>query len=168
MGIVGGSRHYTAPGLGAVTSWNCPACGESNVGPLDAGCVHCGSGSQAAHRAAATPPPPPLLEQRAAVPDALAAIGARWAQANSHATLADAYLAGYMEGIRAARRVPPPRPVTEAFPPEGKVNRTIVAALELFRDQVLAGASEAIASGEWLTVDEVNQLIANLAEPAHA
>jgi hypothetical protein len=38
----------------------------------------------------------------------------------------------------------------------------MVAALSLFRDQVLIGATEEITSGEWCSVEEVNQLIAHL------
>lgn len=41
--------------------------------------------------------------------------------------------------------------------------RTILAALRLFRDQVLVEATEEIASGEWCTVEEVDQLIQQLA-----
>lgn len=47
-GEVGGSRHYSGVGLGVLTSWKCPACAQENTGKLEAGCSHCGSGSQPA------------------------------------------------------------------------------------------------------------------------
>lgn len=43
-------------------------------------------------------------------------------------------------------------------------SRTILAALEYFVDQVLPMREEEIASGEWMTVDQVQDLIAQLKE----
>ena len=50
--------------------------------------------------------------------------------------------------------------------PEGKPRRTIIAALELFKDQVLRGAVEEISSGEWCSLEEVDLLIHQLKDEA--
>lgn len=169
---VGGSRHYQGGGLGQVGVWNCPSCGESNDGALDAGCVHCGAGSARASRpetrTAAAPPPPedPTMKT----------------------TLQLAYQAGYKEGYAAGVRDEQRRQLQggqglggqQAQPPQVAIDprtyRTIVAALSLFRDQVLAGEPEEVASGEWLSaadagrvIDQLQQLLAHASEvPAHA
>lgn len=44
---VGGSRLYKGATLGPLVGWKCPACGTENSGPLDRGCIACGSGSAA-------------------------------------------------------------------------------------------------------------------------
>lgn len=54
--IVPGSRHYTGTPhpLGAVATWNCPACGKQNDGQkIENGCLHCGAGDQRQGRAGA-------------------------------------------------------------------------------------------------------------------
>jgi hypothetical protein len=66
--------------------------------------------------------------------------------------------------VRDARRTelarhPPPDPT---LGPEGKVARTIVAALEYFADQILRAAPPEVESGEWCSIDEVRTLIQQL------
>jgi|SRR5262245_11003361 len=159
---VGGSRHYAGP---AVLSWRCPACGADNSGPLEQGCGACGSGAPG--RRADGPPPPP-----AAAPIEPPSPAQRWLAQHPDATLEDAFTAGYVEGIREARRALARRP--EAMSAEGKLQRTMIAALAHFRDQVLADNPEEVQTGEWLTAAEatafIHQLQAQLigtAEPAH-
>jgi len=153
MGSVGGSRHYTGGGLGMEGGWKCPSCGAENSGPIAQGCQLCGAG-RPGHRVD-TPPPAP---ERSRSDDP----GEAWAEAHPHASLRDAFLAGYEAGVRTARLAAP------AFAPEGKVNRTIAAALALFRDQVLAGNPEEVQTGEWLSAAEVTQLLARITEPTYA
>jgi hypothetical protein len=146
---VGGSRHYTGGGLGAETGWTCPSCGAENSGPISQGCQLCGAGRPG--RRADPPPKPP---DAPGIDDPAGA----WLQAHPHASLREAFLAGYAAGHAAAQ---------PSFSPEGKRYRTIAAALSLFRDQVLSANPEEIRSGEWCSVAEVNDLIAQLSEPAH-
>lgn len=162
---VGGSRHYTGSGLGAESGWKCPACGAENAGPIAAGCQLCGSGKPG-WRAADPPPPPPITIEPPvdAIDDAAA-----WARRHRDATLEQAYTAGYVEGFRQARRdlVEQARREQAAEQPlpttvEAKELRTFIAALELFRDQVLIGDPEEVQKGEWLSAQEVASLIARL------
>jgi len=151
MGVVGGTRHYTGGGLGQDTGWSCPACGAENAGPIAQGCANCGAGRPG--RKVEPPPPPPRLQQQQYQPT----IAQLFAQQNPNVSIEDAFLAGYQAGIQAARttRVPPPTP-------EAKMNRTLVAALELFRDEVLVTNPEEVARGEWLSAQDVTQLVAEL------
>lgn len=196
---VGGSRHYGGPGLGAIGVWDCVSCGAENTGPLEQGCVLCGAGKPGVHGAPPPPPPAasaPVRESAPPVAGAPPAASAaqpsieerlqdyakRWAQEHPEALLEDAFVAGYVAGVTNVSRhrgvTPPTAPQAQPilFRPEGLVNRTIIAALELFRDQVLVTAREEIAAGEWMTVEAVNQLLAQLrtyeqqqeAEAAHA
>lgn len=110
-----------------------------------------------------------------------------WATYNTQATLMDAFVAGYRsaqrDGMKMAEpppapapqpandlRLPEPASYTEPAPPaktwnpETKGARTIVAALEHFRDTILVYSDSAIESGEWCTVDEVNDLIRRFQE----
>jgi len=104
----------------------------------------------------------------AALPDHAAPsvdeIAVVWASTYPNASLADAFRAGYELAMRQTMHTPPVTADTLAFAPEGKVNRTIRAALELFRDQVLREADEEIASGEWCSIEEVGALIEDLKE----
>ena len=165
------SRHYRGAGLGEAT-WRCPACGGENTGPLERGCALCGSGAPG--RRVEPPPPPPRLP----APEVRQGdVADHWAAANHGVTIAEAYRAGYFEGVRttleaqqkALREGPP---AVETFSEEGKIGRTIAAALALFRDQVLSGHPEEVTSGEWCSAAEVDKLIEqlrhNLEEPAHA
>jgi len=156
MSPAGGSRFYQGPGLGEAM-WACPSCGAENQGPIAGGCAVCGAGDPKA----APPPPPPDLEPPQVAQGDMADY---WAAKHPDATIADAYRAGYLEAQQhwAQRQQQPPTGVASGaagFSPEGKVGRTIVAALMVFRDQVLATDPEEITSGEWLSVAEVTQLI---------
>jgi hypothetical protein len=75
-----------------------------------------------------------------------------------------AFVAGvlWMRGRLVA--APPVTADTAALSPAGKANRTIIAALELFRDQVLPTATEEISSGEWCDAQEIETLIHQLRE----
>lgn len=174
MGAVGGSRHYPAGGLGSEAGWHCPSCGAENGGPISQGCTLCGAGRPGRYIGDAPPPPPaapttpPAAEARGDLADA-------WAAEHTEVSVAEAFRAGYFAGVRATLEAQASRqqPAAERdLPPEGIMNRTIIAALELFRDQVLAGAPEEIASGEWMSVAQVNDLLRQLraheAEHAHA
>ena len=58
----------------------------------------------------------------------------------------------------------PSIPLPTAPPPlEGSAeSRTILAALQLFLDQVLRSAPEEVAEGEWLSAEETEALIRKL------
>lgn len=157
---VAGSRHYQGPGLGEAM-WKCPSCGAENQGPIAAGCTLCGAGTPD-QKSEAPPPPPPDLE-----PEGEEQLGPfdRWALAHPQATLEDAFTAGYVEGMRDMQRQQQRAvPQAQTFLAEGKATRTIVAALMVFRDQVLATEPEEIATGEWMSVAEVTQLIRHFSQ----
>jgi hypothetical protein len=173
---VGGSRHYDGRGLGAIGIWGCPSCGEDNTGPLTQGCVHCGAGVPAAKSDAPPPPAPaPTYDDTIA---AQGDVADAWARAHSGVvSIAEAYRAGYLDGVRAARAAQgppqhPPPPVSALSTPT--TWRTVIMALGLFRDNVLVSRPEEVVSGEWLTADEASQVIDELqqllqssGEPVH-
>lgn len=178
---------YTGPGLGAFGVWKCPACATENTGELAEGCVRCASGSQKPYRVPVSPPvagvsrdqEPTLREAtdggvRTEGPAGInvTAIAQAWAAEHPAASLAEAFVAGYaLATQRAVERTIAAPPVTAdvaRLAPEGKPRRTIAAALRSFRDTILPAATEEIASGEWCSIEEVDQLIAQFeAEDAH-
>lgn len=160
MGVVGGSRHYQGGGLGTEAGWKCPSCGAENLGPIAQGCALCGAGKPG-HRAE----PPPTIRPLTPVDEEQLGVFDRWVRAHPQATLEEAFTAGYVEGVRASRAALP-KGDTHPLTPEGKINRTLVAALAWFRDQVLASNPEEVLSGEWCSADEVNALIDQLTEGA--
>ena len=166
MGMVGGSRHYEGGGLGPIPVWKCPSCGADNQGPLEQGCALCGAGKPGRHvgREAAPPPPPPLPEIEPAEPPASPNLAVAWLDRHPGATLEEAFMGGYIQGIQEARRaqlaMQPPQPLV--FDPDGAPARTIIAALVLFREQVLLGDPEEVTSGEWLNAHQVEGLIRSL------
>lgn len=177
MSPVGGSRHYGGPGLGDIGMWRCPSCGADNGGPLTQGCQLCGAGKPLPPPAPAPAPAPDRrYEPRSAyeLGEPTHSSGSNqaqslpeyqaWVTQRPHATLEDAYMAGYVEGIAAARRAERQPPAREVHAPEGKTYRTLVAALSYFRDQFLAGKPEEVRTGEWLSVEEANAVIAQLQE----
>lgn len=94
------------------------------------------------------------------------ATAAAWAATHEGETLSDAFLAGYQLATQqhTARTMAAP-PVTAdvaELAPAGKPARTIIAALEIFKDQVLRDAAEEIASGEWCSIEETEALITQL------
>lgn len=181
MGVVGGSRTYDGPGLGW-GPWKCPACGAENQGSIDAGCVQCGSGSAKARHVGQPPPPPKPTPAPPPKPETIRLIEAdmkhaswlyeaalAWEAAHTTATgspqasLAEAFIAGYQLAQQHAQvrtmAAPPVTADVAQLAPEGKVGRTIIAALELFKDQVLQQATDEIASGEWCSVEEIDRVI---------
>lgn len=193
MTPVGGSRHYDGGGLGQVAAWDCPRCGAENMGPLAQGCTACGSGAPGRHVGTPPPPAPPAPTTGDEAWDAFEAeatrprpepegpsyngavrqgdIAINWAERHPEATVEEAYRQGYLEGVRQAREAQQRqadtvgRPLTYA--PDHIINRTIVAALSLFRDQVLAGEPEETTTGEWLTQHQVTALIAQIEASIH-
>jgi len=176
MSPVGGSRHYQGAGLGQVGLWGCPSCGADNAGPLEQGCTSCGAGRPAPRPPEPPTPPIPRVSQREP-DDPTYTLGTdvlrlwrEWDQQYPDATTEMAYTAGYVAGMRAALRaqVAQHRAHQQALPSEmsytgeGKMTRTIIAALSLFRDQVLVEKPEEVTSGEWLSAAEVDSLIRRL------
>jgi hypothetical protein len=89
-----------------------------------------------------------------------------WVERNPVSPPIDAFVAGYKFALAQAQAhtmtAPPVTADLISLAPEGKVRRTIIAALELFKDQVLRDAAEEIASGEWCSVQEAEQVIQQL------
>lgn len=184
MGGVGGeSRHYHGTDVPQVEAWTCPACDTEQVGPISAGCSSCGSGAAQAYRAVETPNGrlPGEFQERQAAPAGnaaprrregstvrplaatdLQALAEQWAAQHPEATLVDAFMAG----VRMAFAEPTQLVSVPEAPlrPEGKVARTLAAALQHFRDHVLVSADEEIQSGEWCSPAEVDELIASYQE----
>jgi hypothetical protein len=178
MGMVGGSHIYDGPGLGH-GPWKCPACAAANTGSIDDGCTSCGSGS-AKPQHVGNPPPPvkPAVDLHLPLPvppqehtvyprtGPLDVIAAAWYGEHPTTTIVEAFIAGYLVATAHARAhtiaAPPVTADLGTFHPDGKVRRTIIAALELFKDQVLRDAQDEIASGEWCSIEEIDQVIRQL------
>jgi hypothetical protein len=142
-----------------------------------------------AAKSEAPPPPAPRVSER--TPDdptyddhqaEQGDVADAWARAHSGVvSIAEAYRAGYLDGVRAARAVVEPPPggtgtggTDTLLLSTRKVWRTVIVALELFREQVLVAQPEEVATGEWLSpagvnevIGELQQLLANSEEPAH-
>jgi hypothetical protein len=88
----------------------------------------------------------------------------RWAAQHPGETLAQAFIAGFLLAQGVTMDAPPVTADLTQLAPDGKTARTVIAALQLFRDQVLRDAAEEIASGEWCSVSEVAALIKQLEE----
>jgi hypothetical protein len=177
MSPVGGSRHYQGGGLGQVGIWGCPSCGADNTGPLEQGCSSCGAGKPTRTMSAPTSPTPPppaaaAPEEGQVRPGDVADV---WASDHPEVvSIAEAYRAGYLAGVRAAQAAQQAARAAQqasaaaaasAVPvPDAKAYRTMVAALSLFRDQVLAGHPEEVTSGEWLSAEEATTVISQLVE----
>lgn len=168
MGAVGGSRHYDGGGLGDERGWKCPGCGAVNLGLIKYGCDACGAGAPG-HKGEPPPAPPRLDPEVEQVEQG--DVADYWARTHPEASVAEAYRQGYAEGVRAARQAEPAPPQTPATPvgPDATIARTVVAALELFRDQILVGNPEEVQSGEWLSADQVTAFIQQIlqTEAAH-
>ena len=100
----------------------------------------------------------PAIDQRAEI----YAVADAWAERNTAATLAEAFIAGYFTARAQALHAPPVTADVERLAPEGKARRTIIAALELFTDQILSQDPEEVVSGEWCSRAECAALIAQL------
>ena len=156
-----GAGKYDGPEAHVQAPWKCPACLAENSGPLHQGCVNCGAGKPGYH--IGLPPmgePPPAPLQVEDPESAIYAVAEAWAR-DRDTTIVDAFVAGYhMARRQILAHMPQPDPAAlPDLPVEAKPQRTIIAALELFRDQVLSVAEEEIASGEWCSIVEVNALI---------
>jgi hypothetical protein len=190
MGAAGGeisTGKYDGPEAHEHAPWKCPACGVTNEGELKFGCVHCGSGKPGRH--VGQPPaaeverrpgsgrlhgrplddngaiefdPPPAQIPPTDVLQAIAHLSHAWAETNEHATLAEAFQAGYRMALQQTMKAAPVTVDVRELAPHTKAQRTIIAALEIFKDQILSQEPEEIASGEWMSVYEVDQLLVTL------
>ena len=153
MTPVEASRHYRGPGLGEAV-WTCPSCGAENAGPVAQGCQLCGAGKPG-YRVAE--PPPQRQGDVATV----------WADRHPEASIEDAYRAGYEDGVRAVRASMKPKSTAEptlSQTVEARQLRTLCAALELFRDQILVAQPDEVSSGEWCSAEEVTAILGKLRE----
>ena len=173
------SRHLAGRLPGVDDPWICPRCGAENATPLPQGCQACGSGKPGM-KAPETPKPARMpqealsvrQETRAAAPgslDDLQAFHAWMARRTfpehvAPPTLQEVWMAALEYARFAARGAEAElreAPTPDTFTAE---QRTLIAALELFIDQVLQHAEDEISSGEWLTVEQARQLIARIKE----
>lgn len=167
---------YQGPEAEMHGPWKCPACGANNDGLIPLGCTACGSGKPGYH-VDQTPAPAPAMDRSASLngvveaindgdPDPVYQVAYAWHLDHPDHTPIEAFVAGF----KAARaqllaHTMQAAPVTvdvEQLAPEGKPRRTIIAALEIFKDQILSQAPDEITSGEWLSVPEVDELITTL------
>lgn len=179
MSPVGGPRHFDGPGIGQIAGWKCQACGADNSGRMELGCQSCGSGQPGTHIGQA---PPATAEPAASIqtdPSVLA-YEEWWVSAKpvfdrlpegldvatQHALLKQVFLAGYGKGLGyVGTDFHSETLVTKTlpFPVEGKVARTLAAALELFIEQVLADTELTDdGSDEWCSATEARALITQL------
>jgi hypothetical protein len=175
MGAAGGeisTGKYDGPEAHEHAPWKCPACGVENEGALQFGCVHCGSGKPGYHVGqpdiqhqtflqSNLGDPPPVEE-----PSPMYLAAAAWCEAHPEVSAIEAFVAGYrLARLQMEAQVlaaPPVTADTRTLAPHTKAQRTIIAALEIFKDQILSQDPEEIASGEWMSVDEVDELLATL------
>lgn len=180
-----GRAAYQGGGIGHIAQWKCPACGVENNRRLELGCQSCGSGRPGTHVGQA---PPATAEPAASIqtdPSVLA-YEEWWVSAKPvfdrlpegldvatlHPLLKQAFLAGYGKGLGYVRTMDfhsetlVTQTLPEAalpFPVEGKVARTLAAALELFIEQVLADTELTDdGSDEWCSAAEARALITQL------
>jgi len=163
--------------------WKCPACGLQNESPLKFGCVHCGGGKPGYH--VGNPPPAAAVEEILAQqeqkadpvwpndpgPSALDAFD-DWLRGHQHnpvfhATenaeiLKRAFVAGWLAAQGVTVHAAPVTVDVDTLAPHTKAQRTIIAALEIFKDQILSQSPDEISSGEWMGPGEVDELIATL------
>lgn len=164
---IGGPRHYEGAGIGEITSWKCPACAVEQVSDPNLGCPSCSAGTQRPYKVAPLPTPPRstlALEEQLYAPSLFDAWWALNAPTIGQRPLKEIARAAWDAG-QAAVSPPPETPIErqpESFSPEGKERRTILAALRLFRDQVLVDAKDEIVAGEWCSLEETDRLIGQL------
>lgn len=172
MGVVGDTdRSYNGPGIGT-GPWTCPSCSVLQGGDPNDGCASCGAGTAKAYKAPpAAQTEPAVRRQLVDVVKIPVELFAAWfdqyraGDANPTALdkietpLHDAFYAGYLAAQQQLLHAPPVTADVASLAPAGKGARTIVAALRLFRDQVLRDAKDEIDSGEWCSLLEVDQLI---------
>lgn len=154
---------YEGPEATAQAPWKCPRCGRENLTAFKDGCP-CGAGQPGVHVGVHAPATPAASRAvRVDLPTtALHAYAQHWHAAHPSATVAEAFIAGYQYAQALTVTAPPVSADLAALAPEGKVTRTIVAALELFRDRILPDAKDEVASGEWCSLEETEELIDSL------
>jgi hypothetical protein len=165
-----GAGKYDGPEAHLQAPWDCPACKAHNEGPLHLGCVSCGAGKPGYHVGLPPPgePPPAVVEPSPADKSELSmyAVAEQWVADHPLASPVAAFVVGYelarQQFMGHTMQAPPVTVDLATLAPETKAQRTIIAALELFRDQVLGAAEEEIASGEWCSLPEVAELIQRL------
>jgi hypothetical protein len=161
--------------------WKCPACGVQNESPLKFGCVHCGGGKPGYHIGQA--PPAAAVEEilaqeqegKAVTPGApVSALDAfdTWLRGHQHdpvfrvtenaEILKRAFVAGWLAAQGITVHAAPVTVDVESLAPHTKAQRTIIAALEIFKDQILSQSPDEIESGEWMGPGEVDDLLATL------
>jgi hypothetical protein len=92
-----------------------------------------------------------------------------WVHQHPGASPAEAFLAGVAYARQRPTPAPAPKAPPQVFAPEGKGARTFVAALTLFRDQVLLALDpDEVAAGEFLSVADVDAMIATFQQKAEA
>lgn len=150
--------------------WRCPACGDEQTGRLEDGCAACGAGKNAAKHVGVDPvvrkgetPPPASPEAAQAIRDACENAFDQWAKDRPDLASRGFARAIFRAGYEAAQaQIVTP---TSTFSGTAET-RTIVAALKLFKNQILSDPTE-LESGEWLAPEAIDQLIARL-ERSHA
>lgn len=176
MSPVGGPRHFAGPGLGTIIAWKCPGCGADNSGLLEAGCQLCGSGRPGTHVGQA----PPAAAEGPAIGETHTKVmsfedwygtyflGREIPEVWVFNAVRAAFFAGLgmsrIMGTHSEAAEPKTLPglVALPFPVEGKVARTLIAALHAFIDTLFMEATDEIDSGEWCSVEEAKALIAQL------
>jgi hypothetical protein len=150
-------RHYTGA-TERTGPWKCPACGQPNEGPLDAGCDHCHAG-QPGYRAE---------ERQAAASDPVREAFDRFIRQNYGERL-DHYVyeiawAAFTAGLKYVQPAPdvPGDPLLAPVLSGTIESRTIIAALSYFAEQILSMAPDEVKTGEWLDKAGVEQLIRTL------
>jgi hypothetical protein len=175
-----GSRHYGGgtPLPPPPEAWICPACGIEQTGTMAQGCPGCGAGKPGRRvlekegtvrtpSTVRTSTRSLLSPQTVDVPEhVLAAARQSFADRLQQA----AFVAGWLYGREGVpMRLPLdylaeiPAAGTPAVALEGSAeSRTILAALQLFLDQVLRSDPEEVAEGEWLSAQDCEALIRKL------
>lgn len=180
--LSGGIYRGREADLAEAAPWKCPACGIEQTTPFKFGCPGCGSGKPGYK--VTTPPPsigdhppadprPQIGQQQAGTPFSrlLDERFATWLSSQyepqfrateNEELLKAAFLAGWAMCQQHTMKAPPVTVDIQTLNPDTKGLRTIIAALELFRDQVLSQAEEEIASGEWMSVEELETMIGDI------
>jgi hypothetical protein len=152
-------RHYTGA-TERTGPWKCPACGQPNEGPLEAGCNSCHAG-QPGHKA----------REREAATDQVRLAFERWYTAAAQALDPDEPLnpatyrvfvwQAFQAGVHYVQQTvtAPAAPAVLAGTVE---SRTVIAALSFFAEQILSMAPDEVKTGEWLDKAGVEQLIHTL------
>lgn len=159
--------------------WKCPSCRTDNVTPFSQGCPSCGAGRPGFHvgqqppanqgqnkaRLDFTEDPPPDIHPRLVAFFEWIKVQDRadLRATENEAILQAAFFAGWAMAQQRALMTQPAIPDrAPELRPEGKKYRTIIAALEIFKEQILALDPDEITSGEWCSVREVDELIQEL------